>query len=187
MLGKRERLVAGAQLMLHRQGVEKTTLAEIAEAADVPVGNVYYYFKSKDELVSAAIDGHVEMIRATLADLAARHRTPKARLKALVRMIVDQRDMVATSGCPHGSLSAELAKRGDAIDDQATKLLGALIDWAEEQFRAIGGPSRRNARDLAVALMASYQGIALLSHTFHDPELMVREGRRLEKWIDSLS
>jgi hypothetical protein len=37
------------------------------------------------------------------------------------------------------------------------------------------------------ALIASFQGIALLTNTFRDPELMVRESRRLERWIDSLS
>ena len=57
------------------------------------------------------------------------------------------------------------------------------IDWAEQQFRAMG---RRDAREFAVALIASYQGIALLTNTFRDPEMMAREGRRLERWIDSL-
>jgi hypothetical protein len=46
---------------------------------------------------------------------------------------------------------------------------------------------RRDARDLAVALVAAYQGIALLTNTFRDPELMVREGKRLDRWIDSLA
>ena len=54
--GKRERLVAAARKMFHEQGVEKTTLAEIAAAAEVPVGNVFYYFKTKDAIVSAVID-----------------------------------------------------------------------------------------------------------------------------------
>jgi TetR/AcrR family transcriptional regulator, transcriptional repressor for nem operon len=45
---------------------------------------------------------------------------------------------------------------------------------------------RADARDLAISLVASYQGISLLTNTFRDPELMVREGRRLERWIDSL-
>jgi TetR/AcrR family transcriptional regulator, transcriptional repressor for nem operon len=45
---------------------------------------------------------------------------------------------------------------------------------------------RKDARDLAVALIASHQGIALLTNTFRDPNLMVREGRRPERWIDSL-
>jgi len=63
-------------------------------------------------------------------------------------------------------------------------VLGILTDWAERQFRSLG---QADARDLAVALVASYQGISLLANTFRDPELMVREGRRLERWIDSLA
>ena len=39
--GKRERLVAAATKLLHQQGIERTTLADIANAADVPAGNVY--------------------------------------------------------------------------------------------------------------------------------------------------
>ena len=46
---------------------------------------------------------------------------------------------------------------------------------------------RRDARDLAVALIAAYQGIALLTNTFRHPEFVVREARRLERWIDSLA
>ena len=57
------------------------------------------------------------------------------------------------------------------------------IEWAERQFRELG---RRDARELAVSLIASYEGIALLTNTFRDPELMVREARRLERWIDTL-
>jgi AcrR family transcriptional regulator len=56
--GKRDRLIAGARETIHRQGFKATTIADIAQASDVPVGNVYYYFKSKDELVAAAIDSY---------------------------------------------------------------------------------------------------------------------------------
>ncbi len=38
--GKRERLVAAAVQLLHQQGTERTTLADIAQLADVPVGKV---------------------------------------------------------------------------------------------------------------------------------------------------
>ena len=41
---KRERLMAAACRLFYEQGVERTTLADIAAAADVPLGNVYYYF-----------------------------------------------------------------------------------------------------------------------------------------------
>ena len=73
---KRQRLVEGARLVLHQQGVEKTTLADIAQAADVPVGNVYYYFKTKDELVrrrSTPHTGHRDECSASFE----RHRSPR--------------------------------------------------------------------------------------------------------------
>jgi hypothetical protein len=59
-----------------------------------------------------------------------------------------------------------------------------LVDWVEQQFRAMG---REDSRELAIALIAAYQGISLLTNTFRDPELMAAEGRRLERWIDSLA
>jgi AcrR family transcriptional regulator len=180
---KRQRLVEGACLVLHQQGVEKTTLADIAQAADVPVGNVYYYFKTKDELVQAAIDARAQEIETALATFD-RHRSPKARLKAFVKLITAQREVAARYGCPQGSLSSELNKRDDGLGQAGTKLMQLWIDWAERQFRAMG---RRDAHDLAVALIASYQGITLLANTFRDPELIVREAQRLERWIDSLA
>jgi TetR/AcrR family transcriptional repressor of nem operon len=179
---KRERLIAGARRLMHEHGVEKTTLAEIAQASDVPVGNVYYYFKTKDELVAAAIEAHATDIESVLASLD-RHRTPKARLKAFIRMLMDQRDLAARYGCPQGSLCSELDKRDDDLAGAAAELMRVPIAWAEKQFRAMG---RRDAADLALALIASYQGISLLTNTLRDPELMAREGRRLERWIDSL-
>jgi AcrR family transcriptional regulator len=180
---KRQRLVDGARLLLHQQGVEKTTLADIAQAANVPVGNVYYYFKTKDELVQAAIDAQARDIETALASFN-RHRSPKARLKAFVKLLTAQREVAARYGCPHGTVCSELNKRDDGLGQAGTKLMQLWIDWAEQQFRAMG---RRDARDLAVALIASYQGIMLLTNTFHQPELIVHEARRLDRWIDSLA
>jgi TetR/AcrR family transcriptional regulator, transcriptional repressor for nem operon len=182
-LGKRERLVASARALIHQQGVEKTTIAEIARAADVPAGNVYYYFKTKDDLVSAAIDGYASNVHGLLRSLDT-HRTPQARVKALVRELTAQRELAAQYGCPMGSLCSELDKRTDGLNRTCAQMLQLPIEWAEQQFRAMG---RRDARDLAVALIASYQGIALLTNTLRDPELMTREARRLERWIDSLA
>src|SRR3990170_8170880 len=82
--GKRQRLVESAGELLHKQGVERTTLAEIAHAADVPPGNVYYYFKTRDDLGRAVIDTRAERVQALLTSIE-RRSTPRARLKALVR------------------------------------------------------------------------------------------------------
>jgi AcrR family transcriptional regulator len=184
VVGKRERLIAGAMRLVHEQGVETTTIAEIANAADVPVGNVYYYFKTKDDLLRAVIGEHAAHLEATLDQLAQAHRTPAARLKALVAMIAGEGDLAARHGCPQGTLCSELDKRDDELSHSASRLMGITIDWCEGQFRAMG---RRDARELGVALIASYQGISLLTNTFREPELMRRECKRLERWIDEVA
>ena len=181
--GKRERLVAAARELVHRQGVARTTLADIAQAADVPVGNVYYYFKTKDDIIGAVVQSRVDQIEAALTALERQHRSPKARLKALVRFLAEQANSIAQSGCPHGTLSSELAKQAEGSDPLAVPLTQIPLDWAEQQFRAIG---RRDAHDLAVELLVSYQGSAVLTNALGQTELMGRQARRLEKWIDAL-
>jgi AcrR family transcriptional regulator len=181
--GKRERLVTAAQDLVYRQGVARTTLAHIAEAADVPVGNVYYYFKTKDDIISAVVQTQTQQIESTLAELERRHRSPKARLKALIRFLAEHADSTAQYGCPHGTLSTEMAKQAEGSDLIAAALMQVQLDWAEQQFQAMG---RRDAHDLAVELLVGYQGSAVLTNALGQPDLMTRQARRLEKWIDAL-
>jgi TetR/AcrR family transcriptional regulator, transcriptional repressor for nem operon len=180
--GKRERLVESALTLIHEQGVHKTTLAEIADRADVPLGNVYYYFKTKDELVEAVVDEHLDNVHALLARLDAR-KSPKARLKGLTRNWAESAAIVAESGCPLGSLCSELSKQSSAptVEEQP---FGVLASWAEAQFRELG---RRDAADLALMLLAGVQGAAVLSNSFHDETIMTRQVRQLDRWIDSIA
>jgi len=181
--GKRDRLVDAATALVYQQGIETTTLADIAAAAKVPLGNVYYYFKTKDEIIDAVVQSHLHTIRTTLAAIEASHRTPKARLKALVKVLAEQRDSIAEYGCPQGSLCSEINKRSPGSGSIAADLIRVPLTWVEEQFRLMGC---RDADELAVTLMATYQGTALLSNTLGDPALMLREGRRLNRWLDSI-
>jgi AcrR family transcriptional regulator len=181
--GKRDRLVSAAQELVYRHGVARTTLADIASAADVPVGNVYYYFRTKDDIIGAVVQTQAQQIESTLAGLERRHRSPRPRLKALVRFLAQHADSTAQYGCPHGTLSAELAKQAEEAGSFAAPLIQIQLDWAEQQFQAIG---RRDAHDLAVELLVGYQGSAVLTNALGQPELMIRQARRLEKWIDTL-
>ena len=181
--GKRERLVAAARRVLYEEGVEKSTLADIAAAADVPLGNVYYYFKTKDALVSAVIDDY----RQTFGELSAqlsRGEEPADRLKALLEALTERQERLASFGCRIGSLSCELAKRDDDLRGEVGAIMVGLIDWAEIQFAAMG---RDDARELATALIAAYEGIALLAAALRDPGLISTETNRLSRWIDSLA
>ena len=180
--GKRERLASAAAEVFHRQGVEKTTLSDIAHAADVPLGNVYYYFKTKDQLVEAAIDAHRGRLRVVTEELD-RIAEPAERLKALIAGWVEQSETAARYGCPFGTLATELGKREDGPERSAAEVMRALIDWAAAQFVLMG---RADAGDLAVEFVAGYQGMSVLTHTLRDPGVMRVQGRRLAAWVAGL-
>jgi TetR/AcrR family transcriptional regulator, transcriptional repressor for nem operon len=181
---KRQRLIESARRMIYQQGVERTTLADVATGADVAVGNIFYYFRTKDELVDAIVEGYSGEGAELLARLD-RRRTPRARLKGLVEELDATRDSIAQYGCKIGTLASELNKRcGTEASAGSQELLGSVVDWAERQFREMGQP---DARDLAVTLIAAYQGITVLTHSLRDPDLMHRQSRRLLRWIDDLA
>jgi TetR/AcrR family transcriptional regulator, transcriptional repressor for nem operon len=180
---KRRRLTAAAARVLHEQGVERTTIADIAAAAEVPVGNVYYYFKTKDELVQAALTEHTNHL-AELTTRLDQIPDPLHRLKGLITTWIDQRDVAARFGCPTGTLAAELGKRAaGTLDVEVARVIRQLLDWVEEQFRQLGQP---DPADLAITLLAGYQGMSLLANALRDPDIMTREGGRLTRWLDGL-
>ncbi|MFD7681881.1 TetR/AcrR family transcriptional regulator [Streptomyces sp. NPDC059759] len=180
--GKRHLLTAAAARVLHEQGVERTTIADIARAAGVPAGNVYYYFKTKDELVEAALAEHAGQLKE-LTDELDRLPDPRERLKGLVGAWVSRRDTAARYGCPTGTLAAELDKRDDGgLDLAAGQVVRLLLDWVAGQYRELGDadPDGR-----ALTLVGAYQGMSLLSNALRDPEIMTREGARLMRELDA--
>ncbi|WKX71703.1 TetR/AcrR family transcriptional regulator [Streptomyces sp. XD-27] len=180
---KRQRLMAAAAQVVHQQGVERTTIADIARAADVPTGNVYYYFKTKDELVAAALAEHTRQLEIITGELD-RLPDPRERLKRLVQGWVGQRELAARYGCPTGTLAAELDKRAEGgLDAEAGSVIRLLLDWVERQFREMGLP---DPDELALTLVGAYQGMSLLTNALRDPEIMARQGARLTAWLDSL-
>jgi TetR/AcrR family transcriptional repressor of nem operon len=181
--GKRDRLIAAAGAVMYANGVNGTSLADIAAAADVPLGNVYYYFRTKDDLVQAVVQDHLDMAAGLLAAIDAASADPAQRLKSLFGALAGDGDQIARYGCPLGSLCMELDKR-TVGPGAAADLMRVPLAWLERQFAALGRP---DARDLAMETMARYQGAALLTSTLRDPAVMATAASRAAAWIDSLS
>ncbi len=182
---KRTELVRAATELLHEQGFAGTSLADVASRAKVPLGNVYYYFRTKEALAEAVIGSHQEALKERFAAWETAHAEPRLRLRRLVRAPLDNTDAVVRFGCPHGSLCQELEKLGDdtALAKAGARLLGVYIDWASKQLHEHGCPPRQ-ARALATDLVASVQGTMLIAHTMRSAELLREQLRRVEKWLD---
>jgi len=180
---KRARLIEAASKMINRQGYNQTTLADIARESDVPLGNIYYYFKTKEDLGRALLADRAEYYRSRIAAWDE-WPDPKRRLSALIDEVESERAALAASGCPIGSLCQELHKDGGALADEATGLLAALLAWAKRQFRELGKGTESD--DLALHLVTVLQGASLLAHAFNQPDLVLRETTRLKKWLDAI-
>ena len=184
---KRNELVRAARELLHERGFHRTSLADVAELARVPLGNVHYYFKTKERLAEAVIASHEAMLRERFEFWSKKHAEPRKRLRELLRSPLDSSDSVIQFGCPHGSLCQELEKlaSGTPLAQAGARLLTVYVDWCEEQFRALGARPRE-ARALAEQLVSSMQGTMLLAHTMRSRELLASQLRRIELWLNGV-
>jgi len=179
---KREKLVTAAKSLIHRQGFHRTTLADIASEAKVPLGNVYYYFKTKEEICEVVLEERKQDLQRLIGD-CCRNSNPKANLKRFLRCLMDDSNQVAECGCPHSTLCQELRKISSPLSDRAEGTLQVLIDWAVEQFRKAGVPRPKST---GFEFIARVQGTMLLAHTLHDPRRMKQQIKVIGTWLDTL-
>jgi TetR/AcrR family transcriptional repressor of nem operon len=181
---KRDRLIEAAKSMFYQQGVTRTTLADVAHQAQVPLGNIYYHFRTKEALVEAVIQAHLQELQSLFAQLD-RDPDPRQRLLELLAAERKSEQTLARYGCPYGSLSQELNKEDGQPATMAALLFQAYLDWAATQFRLLG-KDEEEARDLAMDLISSMQGTFVLTNSFRSPELLQRKLQRLETWLRTL-
>jgi AcrR family transcriptional regulator len=144
---------------------------------------VYYYFKTKDEIGNALVELRISRFRLQLEELN-QIDSPKERLCGFVQLKIDNREGLARSGCPVGTMCSELHKNGGVVAKRATVLFAEGLAWMAVQFRALGKGTE--SRGLAVHLMSALQGVSVLAHTFHDPAMIDAEAKRLKEWIRGL-
>jgi TetR/AcrR family transcriptional regulator, cholesterol catabolism regulator len=83
--GKRELILRVAAGLFRRQGFERTSVRDIAEALGMTSGSLFYHFASKEEMLVAVMEEGVSDIMRSVRDgLAGETRLPE-RLLAMVR------------------------------------------------------------------------------------------------------
>ena len=178
----RTRLLQAAEKTAYLYGFASASIADIAKEAKVPVGNVYYYFKTKDEIAAAIVDLRVSRFKKQLQDLEK--ESPKDRLCGFVDIKIRNSETLAHHGCPVGTLCSELQKYGGASAKKSRALFAEALAWMERQFAALGKGA--DSRASAVHLLSATQGVSVLAHTFRDPTMIKSEAARLKQWIQAL-
>lgn len=181
---KRQRLVEAADTLFHERGFNMTTLANIAELADVPLGNVYYYFKSKDSIAIAVIERRAKMFQELSSNWDHSLQTSVDKLKAFIDYSISETDRRTQFGDSLGSLCQELGKQEGNLSDAVASLMAKIMTWVEKQFEALNKPEA--ASKLAANLIATLQGMSLLTVTFKDSEYLSRQSQMLVDWIENI-
>ena len=174
-----EILRAAAELFGER-GYDGVNLEDVAQRLDVTKGSLYYYFASKDELVTAAIETLGKEWTERLERLsAARDGSPVDRLRALIREHLD----IAVREHP-GALGLYLVPR-DWPEPQRVRI-EALRRQHNAVFRRVveegvaGGAFTVTSVDTTLRCMhAAMSQAPLWCHN--------KKGRALEQALDELA
>ena len=181
-ISKRERLIHAASRSYHQRGVLQSTLKVIADEAGVPLGNVYYYFPSKDDLALAVIEQTANCLTEAFRAFEV-HADPRERIAAYLDACAGQAECAAQYGCPVVTLASELHKTGSPAAAAAARVVGVYQGWLEQQLQAlpVGEPAL-----MAEELFAGVQGAYAVSSSKRDPASFTRLLTRLRERVRQL-
>ena len=178
----RDSIVAAAAALFWQHGYAGTTLAAIAGAADIPSGNLFYYFRTKADLARAVAEIFVAETEVMLCETEEEETAPRRRLAALVARLSRSLRSRVDHGCPialcvHGF-------RDDAPDasSRAAEAFAMLVAFiARELGRAGLRPSLAHGQ--ARAAIAEWQGGIVLAHALEDTSILSESFRRMERLL----
>ena len=128
-------LEIGAEI-IHLKGFNHTGIQEILNAAGVPKGSFYNYFKNKEDFGLQAIDHfvrHFESLAGSILEDAS--LSPLTRIRGILEAFIGFfRSKDFAYGCPIGNLSQEMGDLSPAFQE---KLKGAMDSTVEIYARLI--------------------------------------------------
>jgi AcrR family transcriptional regulator len=155
--------------VFEEQGIGGASIEAIALAAGFTRGAFYSNFASKDELIIAMLEDHVEQSVQRCLELLAHHQTPADFIEAFGRMIRTRQDPLGRSPLLHMEMilfvaraekrRPELAKRLRARRALTTR----IVETVSKNHKALADPARTGA-----LLLALEDGFRL--HRLIDPE-----------------
>ncbi len=176
---KRQRLEDAAAQLFWSRGFAATSIADLAKQAEVPVGNVYYYFKSKRDLADAVADMFIQGSQAGLDDIETRYpsgtsnpqKLAKDRVSAFFEMLEKSHMSRAKAGCPIARSVADFAEFAPSAARKSSEALTMLTAFLGRELTRAGHPNGMIAAQQSIAL---WQGAIVLAHGAADPQILMR-------------
>ena len=161
----RERLLAAADELFYREGVQSVGVDRIVQRAGVAKASLYNLFGSKEELVEAYLDARQAASREQVERALTRFRTPRERLLG----VFDAQGQIFTepdfNGCAHMTASAE-ARHGGPIESATDRYRLWVRTLFADLAREAGAA---DPEELARQLQLLYDGAGVSARMDRDP------------------
>ena len=82
----RQEIVAAARRLFYRRGYTNTSFSDIVAVTGVQRGNIYHYFKTKEDILAAVIEQRLVEIEAALRSWGQEYARPKDRLRIISKL-----------------------------------------------------------------------------------------------------
>ena len=123
-------ILKSAAAAFRRRGFHGASVDEIASALEMTKGNLYYYFKNKEEILFACHEYSLDKLLVLMDEVQAEQTTPEVKLRklmlAFVHLILDDLQATALTLDPE-ALSPPLLKRVIAKRDRFDHGIRAII------------------------------------------------------------
>lgn len=181
---RREALVQAAAHLFWVQSYAGTSLADVAKAADVPIGNLYYYYKTKADLAFAVASLFVSQTEMLVETVCAETDNTRARLKLLVARLRETQGERIAYGCPIAAACRDLRDTAPEASEKAAQSFSILIGFVGQELGRTGlRPSLAMTR--ARSVVADWQGGIALAHGLKQPNILVETYGRMERVLAS--
>ena len=167
----RDKLFEAAARIFEEQGIGGASIEAIAAAAGFTRGAFYSNFKSKDELIIAMLEDHVEQTVRRNLDLLARHENIADFIEALRTMDRSLQDPLGRSPLLHMEMILFVARAEKRRPELAKRLRARrqlITDIVETALKNAGRSGSLNPAWTGAILLALEDGFRL--HRLIDPE-----------------
>src|SRR5438477_4486851 len=166
----REKLFEAAARVFEEQGIGGASIEAVAAAAGFSRGAFYSNFKSKDELIIAMLEDHVEQSIRRNLDILAQHRNLDDFIAALKAMDRTRQDPLGRSPLLHMEMILFVARAEKRRPELAKRLRARrqLLTEITTITSKHGGRHFANPAWVAAILLAMEDGFRL--HRLIDPE-----------------
>ena len=160
----RDKIIETGADIIHRKGFNHTGIQEILNAADVPKGSFYNYFKSKDDFGLQIIDyfsAHFKRIaKETLEDTRV---SPLSRIYAFLTAFMEYfESQNYAGGCPIGNLAQEMGDLSPVFREKLGEAVDMMVDAYKQVLTAAqnDGKISKNLdiQDTAGFIVAGWHG-----------------------------